>query len=370
MVRLGSAVAALVAIATVMQLKTVAAPALCGRRGSTGAIAAIPYSEDMIDQYRAEGRPVFVDFTASWCVTCQFNKLTIFSKPSLAEAFEHSNAAFMVADWTLRDPEITKALEAFGANGVPLYVYYPPGDEPEVLALPLTERAVLQTVKNERATAMKGVLKMKMMIKAAAAAFVLTAPALAAPEIDALAPAFEGQTSTGETITLDQFNGQDVVLEWTNHGCPFVKRHYDSGNMQATQAAAKDKGTVWISVISSAPGKQGHVTADEANELTTSRGAQPDYVILDESGDIGRAYGAKTTPHMFLIDASGALRYDGAIDDKPTAVHAQADDAVNFLLAAVNNVADGVEVSESAPSLMVARSNTALNQRAQKATLY
>jgi len=185
---------------------------------------------------------------------------------------------------------------------------------------------------------------MNMIFKTTAVAALLVAPAFAAPAIDAPAPNFSGATSNGETISLDQLSGQNVVLEWTNHGCPFVKRHYESGNMQATQAAASEEGFVWISVISSAPGKQGHVTPEEANELTTSRGAQPDYVILDESGDIGRAYGAKTTPHMFVIDEGGVLRYAGAIDDKPTAVHAQADDAVNFVLGAVNSVATGIEV--------------------------
>lgn len=187
---------------------------------------------------------------------------------------------------------------------------------------------------------------MNMIFKTAAAAALFIAPAFAAPAVDAPAPAFTGTTSNGETISLDQFNGQNVVLEWTNHGCPFVQRHYDSGNMQATQAAANDEGFVWITVISSAPGKQGHVTPAEANDLTTSRGAQPDYVLLDESGDIGRAYGAKTTPHMYVIDDSSILRYAGAIDDKPTAVHAQADEAVNFVLGAVNSVATGVEVSD------------------------
>ncbi len=187
---------------------------------------------------------------------------------------------------------------------------------------------------------------MKKFFSAIFASAVITAPVFAGPEIDAPAPKFEGTTSAGETITLDQFNGQNVVLEWTNHGCPFVKRHYESGNMQATQVAAKEQGAVWISVISSAPGKQGYVSANEADELTTSRNAKPDYVILDETGAIGRLYAAKTTPHMFLIDGDGVLRYDGAIDDKPTANHAQADDAVNYLLSAVNNVAQGVEVAD------------------------
>jgi len=187
---------------------------------------------------------------------------------------------------------------------------------------------------------------MKIFFGFTAAMMSIMAFANAAPEIDAPAPSFSGKTSTGETITLDQFDGRNVVLEWTNHGCPYVKRHYSSGNMQATQAAAKEQGTVWISVISSAPGKQGYVSPDEANELTTSRNAQPDFVVIDETGDLGRLYGAKTTPHLFLIDATGVLRYDGAIDNKPSVHHAQADDTVNYVLSAVNNLAQGVEVSD------------------------
>ncbi len=188
---------------------------------------------------------------------------------------------------------------------------------------------------------------MKTLLQATAfAVATLASPAIAGPAVDAPAPAFEGVTSDGETISLDQFKGRNVVLEWTNHGCPFVKRHYDAGAMQATQTAAKDQDFVWISVISSAPGKQGHVTPGQANELTQSRGAKPDHVVLDESGEIGRLYAAKTTPHMFVIDAAGVLRYDGAIDDKPTANHAQADGAVNYVVGAMNSVSQGLEVAE------------------------
>ena len=147
MIRAGSAVAALAAIFPVVQLETAEASVATG--GKHGAFAdAVAYDEAAIATFRKEGRPVFVDFTAAWCVTCQFNKLTIFSKPSLAAAFEAENVAVMVADWTSRDPEITKALEAFGANGVPLYVYYPPKGEPQVLPLPITEKAIVNLVSN------------------------------------------------------------------------------------------------------------------------------------------------------------------------------------------------------------------------------
>ena len=181
---------------------------------------------------------------------------------------------------------------------------------------------------------------------AAALAF-LASPVVAAPEIDASAPAFTGTATDGATVSLDQFSGQKVILEWTNHECPFVQKHYGGGNMQATQTAADDAGAVWITVISSAPGKQGHVTPEEADVLTEERGAAPDYVILDESGEIGLAYAAKTTPHMFIIDEQGVLKYDGAIDDKPSAAASSLEGAKNYVLAALEDLENGDAVSES-----------------------
>ena len=190
------------------------------------------------------------------------------------------------------------------------------------------------------------VLSLSTAIFAAGASLMsLTATAentTSGPVIGQSSPAFSGTTSNGETISLDQFAGKTVVLEWTNHGCPFVQKHYDGGNMQATQnVAAADEDMVWISVISSAPGKQGHVSAEEANDLTTSRGATPDYIILDESGVIGRAYDARTTPHMYVIDSTQILQYMGAIDDKPSASPASLDGATNYALGAMNAVKNG-----------------------------
>ncbi|MEL6212007.1 MAG: redoxin domain-containing protein [Pseudomonadota bacterium] len=179
------------------------------------------------------------------------------------------------------------------------------------------------------------------LVCAIAAAPLAATAALAGPVVGETAPDFSGVTSAGETISLDQFGGKTVVLEWTNDGCPFVQRHYKSGNMQATQEASKENGAVWISVISSAPGKQGHVTAEKANTIVANHNAMPDYVILDESGDIGRAYAAKTTPHMFVIDGDQTLRYDGAIDDKPRG----GEGAQNFVTAAVEAVSTGAAVA-------------------------
>jgi peroxiredoxin len=190
----------------------------------------------------------------------------------------------------------------------------------------------------------------RMLTAAAAAAFAIST-AEAAPTIGAAAPAFDAKTATGEAISLAQFKGKTVVLEWTNHECPFVKKHYETKNMQKAQSDARADGAVWISVISSAPGKQGHVSPSQAVSLTLSREATPDYVVLDESGAIGRAYGAKTTPDMFVIDGSGVLRYAGAIDDKPTANHASVTGANNFVLAALGDLKGGkpVAVAETKP---------------------
>lgn len=179
----------------------------------------------------------------------------------------------------------------------------------------------------------------------------LLAAALAAPSIDAPAPGFSGLASNGATISLDQFKGETVVLEWTNDGCPFVQKHYETRNMQQTQETANAAGVVWITVISSAPGKQGHADATRANILTEERGAQPDYVLLDADGVVGKAYGAKTTPQMALIDREGVLRYAGAIDDKPSANHATVNGATNYLLAALTSVSEGrpVAIKETQP---------------------
>ncbi|MFP4518943.1 MAG: redoxin domain-containing protein [Oceanicaulis sp.] len=130
------------------------------------------------------------------------------------------------------------------------------------------------------------------------------------------APAFTGLTATGETVSLADFSGRTVVLEWTNHGCPYVVRHY-GGAMQALQADAAADGVVWIQVISSAPGEQGHVDGPTALALNEERGAAAALTVLDPDGTIGRAYDARTTPHMYVIDGQGVLQYAGGIDDQP-----------------------------------------------------
>jgi peroxiredoxin len=190
---------------------------------------------------------------------------------------------------------------------------------------------------------------MKSIILGTVAALALSAAAaVAAPTIGEPAPAFSAVDTTGKTRALSEFKGKIVVLEWTNDGCPYVKKHYGAGNMQKLQQDAAAGGVVWLSIISSAPGKQGFVDAAGANQLTSSRGATPSAVLLDPKGDVGRAYEAQTTPHMFVIDKAGTLRYMGAIDDQPTTEAASIPKARNYVREALAAVAAGGKVAEVA----------------------
>ena len=129
------------------------------------------------------------------------------------------------------------------------------------------------------------------------------------------APEFKLLDSYGNEISLSSFIGKKVVLEWTNHGCPYVAKHYETGNMQSTQEFAKEEEIIWLSIISSAPGTQGYVSSDDANALTITRKASPSHVLFDPTGKVGRIYDAKTTPHMYIINEEGLMKYQGAIDD-------------------------------------------------------
>lgn len=178
-----------------------------------------------------------------------------------------------------------------------------------------------------------------------AAALFLTAPASAEPTIGQAAPDFTATDSNGTSHKLSDFKGKTVVLEWTNHECPFVVKHYGSGNMQSLQKAATAEGTVWLSVISSAAGKQGHVDGAKANELTKTRDAAPTAVLLDEKGEVGKLYGAKTTPHMFIVDKEGVLVYAGAIDSNPSPRESDIKDATNYVRQALDEIKAGKPVS-------------------------
>jgi len=166
----------------------------------------------------------------------------------------------------------------------------------------------------------------------------------AAPEAGKQAPHFIGVDSNGHILKLADFTGIPLVLEWTNHQCPYVRKHYQSGNMQRLQRKLTDAGAKWVSIISSAPGQQGFISGDEANLLSATRGAYANHVILDPSGEIGRAYGAKATPHMVLIDEKGVVRYIGAIDDKPSSRISSLDGAHNYLAAAWESYEAGQQI--------------------------
>jgi peroxiredoxin len=191
---------------------------------------------------------------------------------------------------------------------------------------------------------MKQVILKNAVLAAALATTLVFGVAVAAPKVGEPAPDFSVVDTAGDTWTLDGLAGKKVILEWTNHDCPFVIKHYASGNMQALQNEATAAGYVWLSVISSASGKQGHVSPAKADDLTDSRGAAPTAVLLDTSGAMGRAYDAKTTPHMYVIDDAGTLVYMGGIDDRPTADQADIEGASNFVRLAMGDLAAGKPV--------------------------
>jgi peroxiredoxin len=173
---------------------------------------------------------------------------------------------------------------------------------------------------------------------------IATTSAFASPNVGTTAPDFVAKDSKGNTVKLSDYRGKTVILEWTNDGCPYVQKHYGSGNMQALQKKLTGEGIVWLTVISSAPGTQGYVKGPEADELTRSRGAAPTAVLLDPEGKIGRLYDAQTTPHMYVIKTDGMLAYKGAIDDKPTTRLGDIETAKNYVLNALKQISAGKAV--------------------------
>jgi peroxiredoxin len=179
----------------------------------------------------------------------------------------------------------------------------------------------------------------------AAASVAARTPAEAAVQTGRAAPDFSVTDTKGIRHALAAYRGRTVILEWTNHECPYTAKHYATGNMQALQAAATSSGAVWLTVVSSRPRSQGYVEAAEADALTVSRNARPTGVVLDPRGELGRLYGASTTPHMFVVDASGVLVYMGAIDDRPSAGHASVKGARNYVREALEAMAAGRPVT-------------------------
>ena len=184
----------------------------------------------------------------------------------------------------------------------------------------------------------------------AASAAVAMCPSMAAadgPQVGQTAPAFTATDSQGHPQRLEDYRGKTVVLEWTNADCPYTRKHYSSGNMQSLQELARERGVVWLSVISSAPGKQGYVDGAGADALTQSRHAAPTAVLLDPSGNLGRLYRARTTPHMFVIGPDGALKYMGGIDSIATADIEDIKKAEPYLEEAMLAVVDGKPVAHA-----------------------
>lgn len=183
------------------------------------------------------------------------------------------------------------------------------------------------------------------------AIFAMITPSKAAVEIGHAAPEIEATDINGDAFKLSDHRGKIVVLEWTNKGCPFVHKHYDSGNMQKLQKEALGEGVEWVSIISSAEGKQGYVTPEEAKAWLAEQHSEPTTQILDPSGTIGNAYGAKTTPHMFVIDAEGKIAYMGAIDSDSSPRPESIEGATNYVTAAIDALKAGAqpEITSTAP---------------------
>jgi peroxiredoxin len=162
------------------------------------------------------------------------------------------------------------------------------------------------------------------------------------------APGFTAVDSNGKQQSLANYKGKYVVLEWHNQGCPYTKKHYESGNMQRLQKEWTGKGVVWLTVISSAPGTQGFVTPTQENDYVKTMNAVPTAVLMDPGGSLGHLYAAKTTPHMFIIDPSGTLIYNGAIDDHPTSDQSDIPNSKNYVSIALQQAMNGKPVSDAA----------------------
>ena len=165
------------------------------------------------------------------------------------------------------------------------------------------------------------------------------------PAVGTNAPDFSVTDSKGKTQSISQYKGKYVVLEWFNPECPFVKKHYGGGNMQKLQEEFTGKGVVWLSVDSSAPGKEGHLTAEQANQKMTEWKTKQTALLLDPDGKAGQTYGAKNTPHMFIINPEGKVIYEGAIDSKASANPADITSATNYVKVALEESLGGKPVS-------------------------
>ncbi len=187
---------------------------------------------------------------------------------------------------------------------------------------------------------------MNHILKSALALLVATGTAFAAPQVGQPAPEFTLTDSNGTSHKLSDFKGKFVVLEWLNHGCPFVQKHYDGGNMQGLQKEYTGKDVVWLSIVSSAPGKQGHMSPEETNKTKEEKGSAATAVLIDEDGTVGKLYDAKVTPELYVINPEGTLIYMGAIDDKKSVDAADVAGAKNYVKQALDEAMAGNPVSE------------------------
>jgi hypothetical protein len=190
---------------------------------------------------------------------------------------------------------------------------------------------------------------MKQVVKAVTGAMLVAAAsaAMANAELNKPAPAFSAVGADGKPLKLDAYKGKTVVLEWTNHECPFVAKHYDSGNIPTLQKEAAGQGVVWLQVVSSAPGKQGHVDGATAQKLNGTREAAPAGTVLDPDGKIGKLYGAQTTPHIFIVNADGQLVYKGGIDSIPSTNKADLPKAENYVASALKAISAGKPIDKA-----------------------
>jgi peroxiredoxin len=163
-------------------------------------------------------------------------------------------------------------------------------------------------------------------------------------QVNEQAPDFTLKAADGETHSLSDFDGKYVVLEWLNYGCPFVQKHYESGNMQSLQETYTDKGVVWLSIVSSAEGKQGYYPPAEMVKQKEKHNGEMTAILMDPSGEVGRTYGAQVTPHMYVINPEGELIYKGGIDDKPTTDVADIEGATNYVKMALDQAMSGEDV--------------------------
>jgi peroxiredoxin len=165
-------------------------------------------------------------------------------------------------------------------------------------------------------------------------------------EIDKPAPNFTLTDSNGNEHSLSDFAGKNVVLEWINFDCPFVEKHYDGKNMQMLQKKYTEKDVIWLSICSSAEGKQGNFDNDEINKRIADHGAAMTGYLIDATGEVGKIYSAKTTPHMYIINTEGVLVYAGGIDDKKSTDIDDIEGAKNYVSKALDELLEGKEVSE------------------------